>query len=166
MPAGRPTTYTPEIADMICSRLSEGESLRSVCKDPEMPVASTVFAWMRKYEEFSKQYARAKEEAADAMFEEIQDIADDGTNDWMEVNNQDGDCVGWKINGEALQRSRLRVDTRKWMMSKMKPKKYGDKIQTEHSGKVEYTGLTDEQLNNKLQSLINAASKSNSTAED
>lgn len=130
---GRPTKYTEQLADLICERLANGESLRSVAKDPKLPSAQTMFSWMRKYPMFLEQYTRAKQESADAMAEEILDISDDGSNDWMEVNH--GDSTIWKSNGEALQRSRLRVDTRKWLMAKMKPKKYGDKIDMTTNGK-------------------------------
>jgi len=99
-----------------------------------MPCAATVFSWMRKYPEFMKQYARAKEESADAMAEEMLDIADDGTNDWMERSEQRGG--GYEVNGEHIQRSRVRIDTRKWLASKLKPKKYGEKVEHEHSGKI------------------------------
>lgn len=128
MPAGRPTDYSLELAVKICARLSCGESLRSVCRDAEMPAASSVFLWLSKHKEFAEQYARAKEESADALVEDIQDIADDGTNDWMEVHGKDG-SVGWQLNGEHIQRSRLRVDVRKWAASKLKPKKYGEKLE-------------------------------------
>lgn len=129
---GRPTTYTPEIADIICSRLAEGESMRTISGSKDMPALSTMFLWLRKHEEFSEQYAKAKEESHSALFEEILDIADDGTNDWMLTNAEDNE--GWKQNGESIQRSRLRVDARKWALSKIMPKKYGDKIQQEVSG--------------------------------
>jgi hypothetical protein len=132
-PPGRPSDYTPDLADVICERLSAGESLRTVCKADDMPDARTVFRWLRLHEEFRQQYARAKEEAADALVEEIADIADEGSNDWMEVH--DPDNPGWKFNGEHFQRSRLRVDARKWIASKLKPKKYGDKLDLTSDGK-------------------------------
>jgi hypothetical protein len=128
MPAGRPTDYTPELADEICAQLADGDSLRAVCNSDSMPSKSTVFRWLRTNEEFRDQYARAKEESADAMADEVLDIADDGTNDWMERLGKDGDSLGWQLNGEHVQRSKLRIDTRKFLMSKMKPKKYGDKV--------------------------------------
>jgi hypothetical protein len=133
MTAGRPSSYTKELADRICARLAAGESMRTVCKDEDLPSAQTLFSWMRVYPEFLEQYARAKEESADALVEETLDIADNGTNDWMEKNNAEGDCIGYTLNGEHVQRSRLRVETRKWMASKLKPKKYGEKVQTEHA---------------------------------
>ena len=134
MAGGRPSEFTQEKADIICARLAMGESLRSVCKSDDMPSAQTIFNWMRSYPQFLEQYARAKEESADAMAEEILDIADDGSNDWMEQLDKDGECIGYKLNGEHVQRSRLRVDTRKFLMAKMKPKKYGEKVMNEHSG--------------------------------
>lgn len=110
-----------------------GRSLRSVCEDPKMPSVVTVFAWLRKYEDFLNLYTRAKQEAADAMADEILDISDDGHNDWME--RRYGQDKVWVENGEAINRSRLRVDTRKWIMAKMKPKKYGDKLDLTSDGK-------------------------------
>lgn len=114
MPAGRPTIYTQDLADEICSQLAEGISLRTICLPEEMPNKSTVFRWLRTHEEFCDQYAKAKESSADALLEDMFSIADD----------QD----------EDVARSRLRVDVRKWAASKLKPKKYGDKITNEHSG--------------------------------
>jgi hypothetical protein len=98
-----------------------------------MPAKTTVFRWLRENEEFRNQYARAKEEATDALAEELLDIADDASNDWMESNKPGDNSV--ILNGEHLQRSRLRVDTRKWLMSKMKPKKYGEKLDMTTNGK-------------------------------
>lgn len=125
----RPTEYTKEKADKICAQLAEGISLRTVCKAKDMPSVQTIFNWLRTKEGFLEQYARAKEESADAMAEEILDISDDGVNDWMWIQyGKDEENGAWKVNNEAVQRSKLRVDTRKWIMSKMKPKKYGDKL--------------------------------------
>lgn len=126
---GRPTDYSPEIVAVILARIAEGESVRSIARDEAMPAMSTIFKWLAEHEEFSEQYRSACEMRADAMFEEMFEIADDGTNDWMERHNQDGQSLGWVLNSEHVQRSRLRVDTRKWALSKMQPKKYGDKVQ-------------------------------------
>lgn len=130
---GRPTIYTQELADEICEHLALGESIRTVCAPKHMPSIQTFFRWLREKPEFSEQYARAKQESADAMAEDIIDIADDGSNDWMERHYRDQ--TEWVTNGEALQRSKLRVDTRKWLMAKMKPKRYGDKIDMTTNGK-------------------------------
>jgi hypothetical protein len=125
-PVGRPSSYTQEIAAQICAGLAEGKSLRTVCKADGMPCMATVFNWLRAYPEFLEQYTRAKEDAADAFAEEMLDIADEASNDWMEVHDKDN--PGYRLNGEHINRSRLRVDTRKWIAAKLKPKKYGDKV--------------------------------------
>jgi len=134
MPAGRPSDYTQELADRICSELALGKSLRTVCKSDDTPEISTIFRWLRTHPEFNQQYAKAKEESADALLEETMDIADDGSNDWIASN--DPDNPGYRTNGEAIQRSRLRVDVRKWAMSKLKPKKYGEKIDATVGGAI------------------------------
>jgi len=132
MSAGRPTDYNQDISDKICERIADGESLRTICSDDDMPNKATVFRWLAKFPAFSDQYARARDTQAEAIVDEILNIADDGTNDWMERRNGDGENIGWQENGEALRRSVLRIDARKWMAGKLKPKKYGDKVQ--HTG--------------------------------
>lgn len=134
MPAGRPTDYSEELADQICARLAEGESMRSISVDDTMPAMTTLFRWLREKPEFRQQYEKAKEEAADALTEEMLDIADDASNDWMVRHGKD-DQESWQLNGEHVQRSRLRIDTRKWIASKLKPKKYGEKLELD--GKVD-----------------------------
>lgn len=132
MTIGRPSDYTQETADTICERLANGESLRKICQSEEMPSQSMVFRWLAAHASFREQYAHAREAQADAIFDESLDIADDGSNDWMERN--DPENPGWQANGEHLQRSKLRIDTRKWMAGKLRPKVYGDKVINEHSG--------------------------------
>lgn len=155
---GRPSLYSQELADEICSRLAEGQSMRTVCREEHIPHMATIFRWLREHEEFREQYARAKEEAADALVEEMLEISDDGTNDWMEKLDSDGGCVGYQLNGEHVQRSRLRVDTRKWIASKLKPKKYGERITQEHTGKdggpIEFSDMSDDQIDKRLERLL------------
>lgn len=131
---GRPSIYSKELADKICEQLSEGDSLRTVCKPDGMPSKATVFMWLRTKPEFLDQYTRAKEEAADALADEIMDIADDSTNDWMDINADDGSGERYRLNGEHVQRAKLRIETRKWIMAKAKPKKYGDKLDVTSGG--------------------------------
>ena len=119
---GRPSSYTQELADEICEGLADGKSLRTVCLADDMPDKRTVFRWLRTNAEFCHQYTRAKEESADALSDEMLDIADDGTNDRIETDS------GPSPNQEHIQRSRLRIETRKWIASKLKPKRYGDKL--------------------------------------
>lgn len=135
MSAGRPSLYSDDLVTAICQRIAEGESLRAICRDEKMPACSTVFRWLAERTEFQEQYARATSARADMFAEEIIEISDDGSNDYMERKNSDGSSYE-VVNTEVINRSRLRVDTRKWLMSKMAPKKYGDKITAEHSGAV------------------------------
>lgn len=128
MVIGRPTDYNADLAAEICQRISDGNSLRRICKADDMPNAATIYKWIGKYPAFNEQYARACVDRADAIFEEAIEIADDSANDFIETED------GQKLNSEHVQRSRLRVDTRKWFVSKLNPKKYGEKVQTEHTG--------------------------------
>lgn len=108
-PMGRPSDFTQEIADEICDRLIDGESMRTICNDPDMPHRSTVLRWMDADDAFAARCARARELQADAIFEDLQDIADNG-------------------NPEDVQRAKLRVSTMQWRASKLAPKKYGEKL--------------------------------------
>lgn len=119
---GRSSEYKAEVAETICERLMEGESLRKICSDPDMPDRNTVFRWLSANEDFHRQYARAREIQADTLFEETLEISDD---DSLDIGFDDEGKPF--IKGENIQRARLRVDTRKWMAGKLKPKVYGDK---------------------------------------
>lgn len=130
---GRPSKYTDVLAAMICERIANGESLRRVCEDESIPALSTVCKWLNENKVFSEQYKRAREDQADLFAAEILEIADDGRNDWMERQGKDGESA-LVVDHEHIQRSRLRVDTRKWLMARMAPKKYGDRVTNEHVG--------------------------------
>lgn len=125
---GRPSVFTEAVAKTICEKLCSGKSLRTICDGDDMPGQTTVFRWLASNDEFRKQYAHAREVQADTLADETLDIADDGRNDWMEKLGKEGEAVGWQVNGEAVARSRLRVDQRKWYASKLAPKKYGEKL--------------------------------------
>lgn len=129
---GRPSSYTAEKAELICERIANGESLSRICKTDEMPSTTTVFKWLGENKPFLDSYARAREAQADALADEILDIADDGENDKILIET-DGETIT-KIDYDHIQRSKLRVDTRKWIAGKLKPKKYGDFSRLEHSG--------------------------------
>jgi len=116
---GRPTDYSNLLVSEICEQLSEGKSLRSICKAKKLPSCSTIFLWLSKYPEFSEQYARAREAQADYLVDEIIGIADEPV-----------------LSSEQVARNRLRVDARKWMAAKLRPKKYGDKIEHEIGGRA------------------------------
>ncbi len=147
---GRPSRYTADLAAEICRRLAEGETLRAICRDEAMPAISTVMGWLfnGKHEDFSEQYARARARQADALFDEALEIADDASGDW--AVDKDGKKT---LDHEHVQRSRLRVDTRKWAAGKLAPKRYGDKLQHTGEGggpirvRPDLSKLTDEELN-------------------
>lgn len=107
MPAGRPTDYSEEIADTICTRLAEGESLKRICDDPAMPARSSVFLWLQKHPEFSDKYRQARLWQADTHADEIVDIADEAVD---------------RDNAPAIK---VRVDARIWVASRMRPRSYG-----------------------------------------
>lgn len=125
---GRPTLYSQELAARICGELVEGRSLRAICREEDMPCTASVFLWLIQHPEFSDQYARAREAQADSLADELLDIADDSTNDWIDRETRSGRIIR-VVDEEAIGRSRLRVDTRKWIASKLKPKKYGEKLE-------------------------------------
>lgn len=106
-PMGRPSTYSEEITDRICNLMTGGMSLRKICMQDDFPDAATVYRWLDKYEQFRDKYARAREAATEDMLEEILEIADS-----TEIDPND---------------KRVRIDTRKWAMGKLKPKKYGER---------------------------------------
>jgi hypothetical protein len=137
MPAGRPSDYSAETAESVCALIMEGNSLRDIQDMDGMPSKTTVLRWVHRYPEFRDQYARALEFRSEAHAEEILEIADDGRNDWME--RKFGDDVRWVENGEAIRRSQLRIDARKWLMGKHAAKKYGDKIT--HEGEIKISPI-------------------------
>ena len=126
MPGGRPTDYNKEIATLICDRVATHAcGLAKLCRMyDDMPDKSTINLWRYQHEEFSSQYARSKLIQADILAEECLDISDDDADDVK--YDKDGNEV---YNAEFVARSRLRIDTRKWLASKLLPKAYGDKTQ-------------------------------------
>lgn len=105
-----PEGYGQDTVDLICERLADGESLRKICRDPDMPSTSTVCKWLARNSDFAEQYARARELQADALFDDCLDIADKGL----------------LALDDAADR-RLQIETRKWMAGKLKGK-YSDKL--------------------------------------
>lgn len=131
---GRPSRYTETIAITICERMAKGESLRSICVSDAMPDESTVRAWvLQDRSGFSTQYMRAREAQAHCLVEEIIAIADDSSQDVVERTREDGTTYE-VTDHDHINRSRLRVDARKWYASKILPKSYGDKVTQEHTG--------------------------------
>lgn len=130
-----PVRYSAALAERICERLAGGESLRGICSDAGMPPAHSVLRWARDDKEgFSEQYARAREIGYTLLADEIISIADTPQIGTKSVSK----ATGMEITeGDMIEHRRLQVDTRKWMLSKMLPKVYGDKQQVEHSGSID-----------------------------
>ena len=147
MRVGRPSEYTPETAEAICIRLASGESLRAVCADADMPDKTTVLRWLARNEDFRIQYARSKEESAEAVAEQYFDILDE-----LPPAKADG-----SLDSAAVMWAKNRADARKWYLSKIMPKKYGDRIQTEHSGSVNLGGLTEEDIDKRIAAIISGS---------
>ncbi len=123
---GRPTDFTPELGDILCAKIATStRSIKRICEDKGMPSHTTFWAWLRKYPDFLAQYTRAKAEQSDLLIEETLDIADDSRNDFIEELDKKGEVKGALFNKEAVQRSKLRIDTRQWLATKLKPKIYG-----------------------------------------
>ena len=106
--------FSPELFDVICERIADGESLRAICSGDDMPNKSSVFRWIDRDDKARDQYTRAREAQADTLFDDCLDISDNG-------------------NEDDPQRARLRIDTRKWMAGKLRPKKYGERQQVDHT---------------------------------
>ncbi len=117
------------IFEYVCQEIEKGRALRNVLKDENMPSTSTFYQWLDNDEVKAKQYARATEVRADIIFDDILAIADENTNDTS--INENGIEV---VNNDVIQRSRLRIDARKWVLSKLNPKKFGDKTDITSGG--------------------------------
>jgi hypothetical protein len=144
LPAGRPSSYTKELGDYICSRLAGGESLRNICKDSDTPSLQTVYSWLSKNPQFLDQYARAREDQADTLADEIVAIADEQP-ELIEVRDKEGNLIDHKLDSAFLAWQKNRIDARKWTAMKLKPKKYGDRVV--HAGDDENPLVMEQNLN-------------------
>jgi len=151
--AGRPSRYTKNLGIRICKRLADGESLNSIGRDVKMPHKSTIIRWLLatklgkdenkeeiyvpSYPEFRDLYRISREIQYTGYGDEIIDIADHSVNDYMERENKDG-STDEVLNQEAIQRSKLRVETRLKVLAKVNPARWGDKVVHENQGTVEH----------------------------
>lgn len=129
---GRPSPYTPELGAKICRAIATSvDSMTKICADNEdFPQRECIWGWRIDYPEFGHMYDNAKRIQADLLVEELNEIADNTTNDTIIKTDKRGEEYE-VANTEWIARSRLRVDTRKWVASKMMPKVYGDKKEDE-----------------------------------
>jgi hypothetical protein len=122
---GRPSEYSDKIAETICERLVDGESLRAICADPAMPARATVFRWLARNQEFRRSYALARQcHAEDFAFETLA-IAADSSRDYVKTTGVDGK-VTLVFDKKNFARQRLRIKARKMILARMTPRKYGN----------------------------------------
>ena len=147
MMAGRPSTFTEELADSICNQIAQGDSLNQISKREGMPDAATVHRWMNKNPDFAANIARAREAQAEFYAESIIEIADE-----LEIDaTYKGEDVKLDVSAAAVARNRLRIDARKWHASKLAPKKYGDKLEVDQTTRI--ADLTTEQIDARIAQL-------------
>jgi terminase small subunit-like protein len=119
---GRPSGYSDEIATEICARLADGQSLKDICADPEMPCRQAVHEWIASNRHgFGDMYMRAREQQTEGFVDEIISIAD---------------SVAGCTDAAVVNAARLRIDARKWIASKLKPRVYGDKLNIQEDGNI------------------------------
>ena len=122
---GRPVEYTDDIASEICWRIAHGEPLVRICADEHLPHVATIYRWLTRFPDFCDMYTRAREDQADTLADEIQAIADEMP---METTDKDGNT---RFDSAYINWMRLRIDSRKWVAAKLKPRKYGDRVAVE-----------------------------------
>lgn len=148
-PVGRPSSFTKEMGDLICDRMETGESLRSICKDDDFPHLGQVIKWLASNAniEFRLQYAHSRQVGLEVMADEVLNIADQEP-----VKTADG-----KIDNAGVQHQRLRVDTRKWILSKQLPKVYGDRTILAGDEDAPLNPLTNNERAAQAAKIINEA---------
>lgn len=125
MGVGKIKPITEKIENAILFGTANCLGMEEICKPDDMPCTTTVYKYLNENPEFAEKYARAKGDMCERMADEILKIADCDDNDYGYKDTGDGDAKPFILK-ENVNRDRLRVDTRKWLMSKLKPKKYGD----------------------------------------
>lgn len=158
--------YSTEKAEKICALILEGYTVKDICAMDGMPAMTTFFRWLRVHDEFAQMYTQAKEEQAEIFVQDMVQIADDGRNDYVEKERKDGSTY-IALDNEHVQRSRLRIDTRKWLASKFKAKKYGDRMI--HAGDEDAPLITQEVSKNEKQAFerfVKNYNKKNKTQDD
>lgn len=135
-PRGRPpgvgkSPYNPEIALEVCLKIMEGQTLTEICADEAMPTDRTIYRWLAVTPAFHVAYMRAREMQMHKWADDIIQIADDARNDYMDRVQADG-STDRVLDNEHVRRSQMRIDTRKFLMAKIAPKVFGDRIEVEH----------------------------------
>jgi hypothetical protein len=148
----RSSEYSDKVAARILEEITSGRSLRSICKDRDMPAASTVFLWLSRNAAFAEQYARARVAQADAMAEDILDIADTPQ---LGKKTKKAGKVTETTTGDMIEHRRLRIESRKWLMAKLVPKKYGEKLDLHVGGSLQT--MPQEDIDARITELLGKA---------
>lgn len=142
---GRPTSYTRALAEEICERLVNGESLAAICRSPGIPHVGTVLRWISTREEFRELYTHAREAQADLFASEIIDIADKVREGKLLTETEKDGKVESKVEyRDMTERAKIMIDARKWSAARIAPQKYGDKLDLNHSGAIGITITPDD----------------------
>lgn len=161
------SAYSPVIARKLCERIMRKETLNAICKSPGMPSLATVVRWLASpnHAEFREMYYYARRVQAEMYIDEIIEIADETADDWKPVYNKNGVQNGWKPDNEAIQRSRVRIDSRKWLAAKLVPRLYGERVDVSHdlTGDLAELLKTASNKDNGLPPPIEGAKKLEST---
>jgi len=148
---------TPEVFQVILRSIEAGKTLKNICRElatgenADLPLMSftltpaEICIYVNDTAGARKAYASARQFGHDAMAEEILDIADDGRNDYYEKLKRNGELVVL-CDHENVNRSRLRVDSRKWLLSKLNPEKYGERSSLEVSGGLDIAAVLSTRL--------------------
>lgn len=153
---------TPTLVETVIDRVVDGRTLKSVCRDEDIPCTdAAIRLWLSRNTDspLFARYAHARDLGVDAMVEEMLDIAHDGSNDWVTKTDKKGNEYT-AFDHEHVQRSRLRVDALKWYIVKLAPKKYGDRVQTDvTSSDGSFKGMSQDQVALRLQQIMDNAQK-------
>ena len=127
--------YDQILGEEICEAVATStDSLKLILeRNPHFPSKDVIRKWRFRLPTFANMYTQAKQLQAELFAEECSDISDDGRNDWMVNLTEEEQGMGWKLNGEHVQRSRLRIDTRKWIACKLAPRVYGERQVVDHN---------------------------------
>lgn len=123
MPGGRPTIRSEDTIQAICDGLCAGITLREICRREDMPARTTLHEWLEKDTALSERIARARELGFDVLAEEALEIAEDGSNDYMDRKRADG-SVDRVLDAEHVQRSKLRIETRQKLLAIWSPTRF------------------------------------------
>ena len=129
LPPYRPTDYSEKIASEICTRLTQGEPLVQMCRDEHLPHVSTIYRWLARHPDFCDTYARAREEQADTLADQIVQIADERPEVNPIIDNKTGELIRIELSSSYIAWQKNRIEARKWTAMKLRPKKYGDKLE-------------------------------------